>query len=106
MAATYLLKGGRVIDPANGIDKEPLDVLMQGSKIICVGEDLQCPSSGCQLVNVANCIVCPGLIDMHVHCFPGGTILGVDPDKWALQRGVTSVVDAGSAGQLATFIID
>lgn len=94
----YLLKGGRVIDPANSINEEPLDVLIEKGKITKVGKDLQELPLDCQVVDISGCIVCPGLIDMHVHCFPGGTLLGIDPDRWSLVRGVTTVVDAGSAG--------
>ena len=94
---SVLLKGGRVIDPGNGLDKEPCDVLIDGRHIIEVGEDIQLPEGG-QLFNASGCLVCPGLVDMHVHCFPVGTLLGVDPDEWCLKRGVTTVVDAGSAG--------
>ena len=94
-----LLKGGHVVDPANEVDKEPLDVLLQGGKIAEIGENLQVPP-GSQVFDATDSIVCPGLIDMHVHCFPGGTVIGIDPDKWSLKRGVTTVVDAGSAGAL------
>ena len=92
-----LLKGGRVIDPANEVNREPFDVLLDGKKVIKVGEDIQLPEGG-QVFDATGCLVCPGLIDVHVHCFPGGTLLGVDPDEWCLKRGVTTVVDAGSTG--------
>ena len=92
-----LLKGGRVIDPANEVDQEPLDVLIQRGTVAEVGVNLRLPEGG-QVFDATNSIVCPGLIDMHVHCFSGGTALGIDPDKWSLKRGVTTVVDAGSAG--------
>ena len=92
-----LLRGGHVIDPANEIDKEPYDVLLDGRKVLDVGEDIQLPEGG-QVFNASGYLVCPGLVDLHVHCFPGGTLLGVDPDEWCLKRGVTTVVDAGSAG--------
>ena len=92
-----LLKGGQVIDPANEVNRVPLDVLLEGKKVIKVGEDIQLPEGG-QVFDATGCLVCPGLIDVHVHCFPGGTLLGVDPDEWCLKRGVTTVVDAGSTG--------
>lgn len=99
MSSKYLLlKGGHVVDPANEIDKEPFDVLLDGNKVIKLGEDLQLPEGG-EIFDATGCLVCPGLIDLHVHCFPGGTLLGVDPDEWCLKRGVTTVVDAGSAGK-------
>ena len=40
----------------------------------------------------------PGLIDLHVHAFWGGTHLGIEPDPISIARGVTTALDAGSAG--------
>jgi dihydroorotase len=60
-----LLKGGRVIDPSNGIDGEH-DVLISDDRIERVGRDL--PADGATIVEIpAGLIVCPGFIDMHVH---------------------------------------
>lgn len=44
-------------------------------------------------------IVTPGLIDAHCHVYHGFTRLGADPDVAGVKQGVTTVVDAGSAGQ-------
>ena len=60
-----LLKGGRVIDPANGIDGVH-DVLIDGDRIARVGRDL--PVNGATVVEIpSGLVVCPGFIDMHVH---------------------------------------
>jgi dihydroorotase len=60
-----LLKGGRVVDPANGIDGVH-DVLIEGDRIARVGRDL--PADGASIVEIpAGFVVCPGFIDMHVH---------------------------------------
>jgi dihydroorotase len=60
-----LLKGGRVVDPANGIDGVH-DVLIDGERIARVGRDL--PVDGATVVEIPRgLVVCPGLIDMHVH---------------------------------------
>src|SRR5688500_675118 len=60
-----LLKGGRVVDPANGLDGV-FDVLIEGGRIARVGRDL--PIDGAEVVDIpAGLVVCPGLIDMHVH---------------------------------------
>ena len=60
-----LLKGGRVVDPANGID-EVLDVLIDGDRIAAIGRDL--PVDGAPVVEIPQgLVVCPGFIDMHVH---------------------------------------
>ena len=98
--AAVLIKNGQVIDPANGIRQQQLDVLAVEGRIFEVGVDLKPPVDGeCSVFDASGCLVCrPGLVDLHVHCFPRGTPLGVDPDEWCLTRGVTTVVDAGSAG--------
>ena len=59
-----LIKGGRVIDPANKIDKIA-DVLVEDGRIVAVGENL--PSEGAEVFEAEGKIVSPGLIDMHVH---------------------------------------
>jgi dihydroorotase len=62
----WLLKGGRVVDPANGRDGA-FDLLIDGDRIARVGKDLQA-AAGVKVVDVPpDLIVCPGLIDMHVH---------------------------------------
>ena len=61
-----LLKGGRVVDPANGRDGV-FDVLIDGDRIARVGRDLPI-ESGTTVVEVpSGFVVVPGLIDMHVH---------------------------------------
>src|SRR5690242_18354364 len=61
-----LLKGGRVVDPVNGRDGV-FDVLIDGDRIAQVGRDLSI-ADGVTIVEVpSGLVVCPGLIDMHVH---------------------------------------
>ncbi|WP_196604131.1 dihydroorotase [Pectinatus haikarae] len=60
-----LLKGGRVIDPANGIDKTA-DVLIEDGKIEQVSKNIQADNA-VQVIDVSGKIVTPGLIDMHTH---------------------------------------
>ena len=60
-----LLKGARVVDPASGRDGM-FDVLIDGGRIARVGANL--PADGSALVEIPRgLVVCPGLIDMHVH---------------------------------------
>jgi dihydroorotase len=64
---SLLISGGRVIDPANRFDAVA-DVLVVDGKVAAVGTDLakQAPA-GHQVFQAANLVVCPGLIDLHVH---------------------------------------
>ncbi|HWR31499.1 MAG TPA: dihydroorotase [Negativicutes bacterium] len=59
-----LLKNGRVIDPASGLDSVA-DVLVEGGRIVAVGVDLA--SEGTQTLDCSGKVIAPGLIDMHVH---------------------------------------
>ncbi|WP_226781201.1 amidohydrolase/deacetylase family metallohydrolase [Oceaniglobus trochenteri] len=94
MTDTLIIRGGRVIDPANGIDKVA-DLVVSGGKV--AGLDTEAPA-GAQVVEAEGAIVTPGLIDLHTHVYWGGTSLGVDPDQYALKSACTTLVDAGSAG--------
>jgi len=60
-----LIKGGRVIDPSQGID-EVLDILVVDGIVKEVGKGLKAPSGG-ETIDAAGLLVTPGLIDMHVH---------------------------------------
>jgi dihydroorotase len=61
-----LLKGGRVVDPVNGRNGV-FDVLIDADRIVKVGRDLPV-DAGTTVVEIPSAfVVCPGLIDMHVH---------------------------------------
>ncbi|RNC69026.1 MAG: dihydroorotase [Desulfuromonadales bacterium] len=60
-----LIKGGRVIDPSQGID-ETLDLLVENGKVKEFGKGISAPA-GAETIDAAGMIVTPGLIDMHVH---------------------------------------
>jgi dihydroorotase len=65
--AALLLTGGRVVDPANRLDAK-MDVLISGGKITAVGADAAKQASrDVERMDVSDLIVCPGLIDLHVH---------------------------------------
>jgi dihydroorotase len=88
-----VLKGGRVIDPSQGLDKVA-DIAFAGGKVTAIGDGL----AGKDVRDVAGKIICPGLIDLHTHVYWGGTSLGVEAELLARTGGVTTFIDAGSAG--------
>ena len=90
----WILRGGRVIDPANHIDRLA-DVAIAGGKIAAVGE---IAAPGTREFDARGLVVCPGLVDIHIHGYHLATPLGIDVDHYCLGRGVTTAVDAGSAG--------
>lgn len=59
------IRGGRVIDPSQGLDRVG-DVLVRGGVVEAVGEVGRRPR-GARVIDAGGLIVCPGLIDMHVH---------------------------------------
>lgn len=91
-----LLRRGRVIDPASGRD-EPADVAIRGGRIVEVAPGLA-PDFAVEAVDIDGKVVTPGLVDMHTHIWRGGSYWGVDPAAHAWRSGVTTWVDAGSAG--------
>ena len=90
-----LLRGGRVIDPEQGIDGI-CDVAFEGGQVAAIGADLA-PEAH-EVRDVTGLIVTPGLIDMHSHVYWGATSLGVDAETISKRSGTTTFVDAGSAG--------
>jgi dihydroorotase len=88
------LTGGRVLDPAQGIDAR-LEVGFQDGRVAALGDVL---GEAAVVRDVSGCLVVPGLIDLHTHVYWGGTALGVDADAYARSSGCTTLVDAGSAG--------
>jgi dihydroorotase len=91
----FILKGGRLIDSASGLDGQQ-DIHVRDGVVEAIGADLK--AEGATVVDVKDCIVTPGLIDVHLHLMNGLGAFGVDPDIFGVGSGVTTVVDAGSAG--------
>lgn len=91
----FILKGGHLIDSASGLDG-PQDIHVRDGVVAAIGADLK--AEGATVIDVKDCIVTPGLIDVHLHLMNGLGAFGVDPDIFGVGSGVTTVVDAGSAG--------
>jgi dihydroorotase len=97
-----VLKGGHVLDSKNRINGV-MDVAVSGGKIAAVARNIPADQAR-RVVNVTGLYVTPGLVDMHTHVFAGTMgpeytgALGVRPDGFSFRSGVTTMVDAGSAG--------
>ena len=99
-----LLKGGHVIDPKNKIDAV-MDVAITNNKISQVAAGIPATNAK-KVIDVKGMFVTPGLVDMHVHVYPGNDLdayiangpTSVAPDGFTFRAGVTTVVDAGSSG--------
>ena len=91
-----LIKGGKVIDPSQGLEGE-YDVAVRAGKIASVAPGMPEAHAG-HVIRAQGKIVTPGLIDLHVHLFPYVGPYGIEPDPYCVRRGVTSVIDAGTSG--------
>ena len=95
-----VLKGGRVLDPSTRLDGVQ-DVAVEDGKISRISADIPA-GEAVRVIEVGGKLVTPGLIDLHAHVFEGVNRTGVNPDLGGVLSGVTTIVDAGSAGA-ATF---
>jgi dihydroorotase len=91
----FILKGGCLIDSASGLDGQQ-DIHVRDGLVVDIGTNLT--AEGATVVDVKDLIVTAGLIDVHLHLMNGLGSFGVDPDVFGVGSGVTTVVDAGSAG--------
>jgi dihydroorotase len=98
-----LIKGGHVIDGKNRLSAVR-DVAIKGGRIAAVDANIA-SSRAARIVDASGLFVTPGLIDIHVHVFPGllrnsyaSGSWGLQPDGFTLRAGVTTVADAGSSG--------
>src|SRR5260370_10968013 len=87
---------GWVIAPANALNG-PAEVAIDGGRIAAVGVDLsRTPRK--KTVDVHGAVVCPGLVDLHVHCYAWLTPFGLRADDVGVNAGCTTIVDQGSVG--------
>ena len=65
--ATLLIRGGRVVDPSQGIDRVD-DLFIRDGLVVAVGNSgVQPVGKADETIDAAGLVVAPGLIDMHVH---------------------------------------
>lgn len=104
-AYAIIIKGGHVMDPKNNIDGVMDVAINKEGKIAAVSKNIDAKSVA-RVLDAKGLLVIPGIIDMHTHNF-----VGVEPDRYlrnsyyanmpdgfTFRVGVTTVVDAGSAG--------
>jgi dihydroorotase len=91
-----LLAGGTVLNPATDLNQQ-LDVGVTGGRISAIQSKL--PSEHAKkILDARGYYVTPGLIDFHVHSYWGVNPYGFNADPICLATGVTTAIDAGSAG--------
>ncbi|MDQ2103950.1 amidohydrolase/deacetylase family metallohydrolase [Azospirillum isscasi] len=89
-----VLRGGRILDPANGLDLVG-DLAVAKGRIAAVAERLPDDAAG-TILDVTGKLVTPGLIDTHAHVFEKVTgRFGLNPDMVGVRSGVSTLVDQG-----------
>jgi dihydroorotase len=98
-----VIKGGHVVDPRNDLSAVR-DVAVKDGRVAAVAVDIPA-AHAVKAIDASGLYVTPGLIDIHVHVFPGekpGDYAGGDwsvfPDGFTLRSCVTTVTDVGSSG--------
>ena len=97
MKYDLLIKRGLVVDPSQGANQVG-DVAFADGKVAAFGSLFD--GDAAEVIDATGLIVTPGLLDLHVHVFPGVSHFGIDADHSNIGKGVTTAVDAGSAGAL------
>ena len=91
-----LLTGARVIDPSANLDKN-MDIGIRNGRIARLAPRID-PKTAHTVHDVSGKIACPGMIDMHAHVADSMMPVSIDPDIAGIPTGVTTFIDAGSAG--------
>lgn len=97
MPDSWILKGGMIYDGSGAVGYKG-DVRIASGRITHVAK--QIPDLGENILDVSGLIVCPGLIDLHVHVYDGMGVHSITPEEAGLRTGVTTMLDTGSAGAL------
>ncbi len=92
-----LIKGGRLIDPANGVNGLR-DLLVRGGRVHAVGEIDAAGVHDFRVIEARGKWVVPGLVDLHAHVGTAASPLGLPVDAWVGRFGVTTCVSAGDVG--------
>jgi imidazolonepropionase-like amidohydrolase len=103
------VRAGRLWDPAAGAMVNNQIVVIKGDRIIDVGATVPVPA-GARVIDLSSATVLPGMIDAHVHTFPGGenvsevsrALVAANNVKADLDAGFTTVLDMDSRGGWGT----
>ena len=98
MRFDLLIRGGEVVDPGGGHEGR-FDVALSRGRVAAVDRGIPADSAF-EVIDAAGQYVTPGLVDLHTHVSHKVTYWGIDPDPVASTSGVTTWIDAGSAGAL------
>ena len=90
-----LIRAGQVLLEATGLSGSGA-ASIRGGCIVAAGAEVDCNAR--QTFSLPDGVLLPGLIDLHAHPARSGSVFGLDPDRFMLPRGVTTVLSQGDAG--------
>lgn len=93
----YLIRGGTVYD-GTGASAQNVDIRVENGLITQMGTGLD--AGALPVLDATGHLVTPGLIDLHAHVFDGTGIWSIPAQQCGLSKGVTTLLDTGSAGTL------
>lgn len=94
-----LLKNLRPLAFGEATPPQAIDILIGADgKIIKVGQNIALTEDA-EVIDGKGAWISPGWVDLHVHIWHGGTDISIRPSECGAERGVTTLVDAGSAGE-------
>ena len=93
-----VVKNGIIVDPSQGIHEQK-DIAISHGKIVDVRKGINAASAK-RVVDASGMLVASGLVDLHVHCSHNINYIAVDPETACLAKGCTTILDAGSTGEL------
>lgn len=96
MMNKLLIKNGLLISQADGYHGDKKDILIENGLITAIEDSIE--HEDIESIDAQGCIISPGLIDIHTHCFTDIAVNGIDADIIGVSRGTTTILDAGSAG--------
>ena len=91
-----VIRNGELRDPSRNLRRRA-DLAIQDGRIAAI-EDRIPAERAADSIDARGLYVAPGIVDLHTHCYWGGTALGIEPDPVAARSGCTTWVDAGSFG--------
>src|SRR5262245_19453969 len=95
MGFYLLIRARRAVCPATGLDG-PANIAVRDGICVAVGRDVT--GDAARTIEVADGVLLPGLIDLHVHAGTTISVFGVNADEHMLRRGVTTALSQGDAG--------
>lgn len=98
MGTSIVIRDGRVFDPATSQFSRQ-DIALTDGRIARIAPAIEAGAAD-RVIGAAGLIVTPGLVDIHVHAFRWGQLIGLDVDPLSSRSGVTTFVDGGSSGSL------